>query len=141
MKALAELFAISTIAVMVSMLFGGCSSLNKASAAIDAVSVIESAAAGASGDYAKALAAISKVVQRTKSENGADPLEGYSFSRTYFVDNVQIDNPARITWVDKWSKSGSAGKGEVPQPSEGITGNDALVDEIADALIKAGVAE
>ncbi|HSA02154.1 MAG TPA: hypothetical protein P5055_15590 [Candidatus Paceibacterota bacterium] len=126
--------------ILSTVLFVSCASINKDFSAIDPSAIIESAAAGATGDYGKALSAISKSVQKRKAES--DVLAGYIFTRTYFFDGAPVDDPARITWVDRWSKTNSAGQQVVP-PTTGpeIPVDDALVDEIAAALVEAGLAK
>jgi hypothetical protein len=62
-----------------------------------------------------------------------DKLAGYSFTRTYFYDGQPVPDPARITWVDKWEKTESAGKATPPTS----TTNAVAVDEADDALAAA----
>jgi len=140
----AQIFAIGTILAMASLLFcGGCSTVGNGRADIDPVAALTAAAAGASGDYAKALSEISKAVARRQSKS--DPLSGYTFQRTYFFDGAPVADPSRITWKDEWSKVGTAGNQDVPAAGSGNAAeaplDDALVDEIVNALIRAGLAE
>ena len=142
----AQIFALGTILAMLSLLFGGgCSTIGNGQLDIDAGAAIEAAAAGASGDYAKALAAISKAVKKRQADG--DPLVGFSFTRTYFYDGTPVPDPSRITWKDEWSRTGTAGGQSVPAVVETGTASassspdEDLVNEIAEALIRAGLAE
>ena len=142
MKALAELLLIAVVACIVSIAAGGCAALTGGSDSIDAGAVIQAAAAGASGDYAKALAQIAKIVE--KREGKTDPLAGYSFTRTYFYDGTPVPDASRITWQDTWTKTGSAGKADVPPEPEATPAggaDDALAEEIAAILTGMGLAE
>ena len=112
---------------------------------VDTGAVIKAAAAGASGDYAKALAEIGKAVE--KREAKGDPLAGYAFTRTYFYDGTPVTDPSRITWVDKWERTASAGTATPPAVSTGTASgepataeDDALAGEIADILTDLGLA-
>ena len=142
----AQIFAIGTILAMLSLLFGGgCSTIGTARDNLDAGSVIEAAAAGATGDYAKALAAISKAVKKRQADG--DPLAGFTFTRTYFYNGAPVSDPSRITWKDEWARTGTAGGQSVPTVVETGTASassppdEDLVNEIAEALIRAGLAE
>lgn len=142
----AQIFAIGTILAMLSLLFGGgCSTIGNGRLDIDAGAVIGAAAAGATGDYAKALAAISKAVKKRQADG--DPLAGFTFTRTYFYNGAPVSDPSRITWKDEWARTGTAGGQSVPAVVETGTASassppdEALVNEIAEALIRAGLAE
>ena len=142
----AQIFAIGTILAMLSLLVGGgCSTTGNGRLDIDAGAAIKAAAAGASGDYAKALAEIGKAVE--KREAKGDPLAGYAFTRTYFYDGTPVPDPSRITWVDKWEKTSSAGTASPPAVTTGSASSepasaedDALAGEIADILTDLGLA-
>lgn len=142
----AQIFALGTILAMLSMLFGGgCATIGNGRLDIDAGAVIDAAAAGASGDYAKALAAISKAVKKRQTDG--DPLAGFTFTRTYFYNGAPVPDPSRITWKDEWARTGTAGGQSVPTFVETGTASassppdEDLVNEIAEALIRAGLAE
>ena len=62
-----------------------------------------------------------------------DKLAGYSFTRTYFYDGQPVPDPSRITWVDKWEKTESAGNATPPA----ATTNAVAVDDADDALAAA----
>lgn len=151
MKRTAALVLITLIAA-----FGfGCASIGNgkldgpvvdAAKNVDKAALIEAAAAGASGDYAKALSKIAKSVQKRESKD--DPLAGYDFTRTYFYDGTPVQDPSRITWVDKWEKTSSAGTATPPAVSTGTAStepasaeDDALAAEIADILTDLNLAE
>lgn len=135
------------LALAIPLLMGvsGCTAMGAARDNLDAGAVIEAAAAGATGDYAKALAAISKAVKKRQADG--DPLAGFSFTRTYFYDGTPVPDPSRITWKDEWSRTGTAGGQSVPAVVETGTASassppdEDLVNEIAEALIRAGLAE
>ena len=123
----------------------GCANIGNGKLDADTGAVIKAAAAGASGDYAKALAEIGKAVE--KREAKGDPLAGYAFTRTYFYDGTPVTDPSRITWVDKWERTASAGTATPPAVSTGTASgepataeDDALAGEIADILTDLGLA-
>lgn len=137
------------IAIIAGAMLSGCANLGngkldgaavEAAKNVDKVALIEAAAAGASGDYAKALQKIAKAVQKNAPASAASPLEGYEFTREYFYMGQPVPDPSRITWIDKWQKTGSAGKSDIPQSETGNAAtsapdeNDALAAEIADIL-------
>jgi len=136
----AQIFAIGTILAMLSLLVGGgCSTVGDgrlepvtkatAKAALTAASV-------AAPEYAAVLKRIQAQVEsygETKAE--ADRLAGFAFTRTYFLDGNPIPDPARLTWVDKWEKTESAGDKTPPKESKNTASVDA--DEADDALAAA----
>lgn len=137
MRGLAELFAIATLACIASVLLGGCASMRGAQD-IDHAAVISAAAAGASGDYGKALKGIAKLVEQRTGKD-ANALDGYSFTRTYFYDGAPVPDPSRITWTDKWEKTSSAGESAPPTTATGTASatanaDEALAAEIAELL-------
>lgn len=83
-------------------------------------------------------AAILKRIQAQIESYGADgdkssPIDGFSFTRTYFYDGSPVPDPARITWVDKWERTESAGKATPPTSKT----NAATADDADDALAAA----
>jgi len=136
----AQIFAIGTILAMLSLLVGGgCSTVGDgrlepvtkatAKAALTAASV-------AAPEYAAVLKRIQAQVEsygETKAE--ADRLAGFAFTRTYFLDGNPIPDPARLTWVDKWEKTESAGDKTPPKEPKNTASVDA--DEADDALAAA----
>ena len=136
----AQIFALGTILAMLSLLVGGgCSTVGDgrlepvtkatAKAALTAASV-------AAPEYAAVLKRIQAQVEsygETKAE--ADRLAGFAFTRTYFLDGNPIPDPARLTWVDKWEKTESAGDKTPPKESKNTASVDA--DEADDALAAA----
>ena len=127
-------------ALMAAVWFGaGCASLGDgklepvtkatAKAALTAGSI-------AAPEYASVLKRIKAQVEsygETKAE--ADRLAGFAFTRTYFLDGNPIPDPARLTWVDKWEKTESAGDKTPPKESKNTASVDA--DEADDALAAA----
>jgi len=146
--------AVAVLFALIASLLSGCANLGNgkldgpvvdAAKNVDAGAIIKAAAAGASGDYAKALAEIGKAVE--KREAKGDPLAGYAFTRTYFYDGTPVPDPSRITWVDKWERTASAGTATPPAVSTGTASgepataeDDALAGEIADILTDLGLA-
>ena len=134
------------IVVVLSFLpvLAGCASLSGAGN-VDTGAVLRAAAAGASGDYAKAVVEIAKLVEKRTSKAGAaDPLAGFTFTRTYFYDGAPVPDPSRITWTDQWSKTGSAGKESVPVSNvvaAASASEAAFRAEIAAILKAAGIGE
>ena len=136
----AQIFALGTILAMLSLLVGGgCSTVGDgrlepvtkatAKAALTAGSI-------AAPEYAAVLKRIQAQVEsygETKAE--ADRLAGFAFTRTYFLDGNPIPDPARLTWVDKWEKTESAGDKTPPKESKNTASVDA--DEADDALAAA----
>jgi len=139
----AQIFAIGTILAMLSLLVGGgCTSLGKVGdgklepVTKGAAKAALTAASAAAPEYAAVLKRIQAQVERygeTKAE--ADRLAGFAFTRTYFLDGNPIPDPARLTWVDKWEKTESAGEKTPPKESKNTASVDA--DEADDALAAA----
>ncbi len=92
------------------------------------------AASVAAPEYAAILRRIQTQIENY-GENRAevDPLAGFVFTRVYFYDGQPVPDPARITWVDKWEKTESAGKATPPA----ATTNTVSADEADDALAAA----
>ena len=134
----AQIFALGTILAMLSLLVGGgCSTVGDGR--LEPVTKATAKAALTAGSIAAPeYAAVLKRIQ-TKIENYGetakqdDKLAGYSFTRTYFYDGQPVPDPARITWVDKWEKTESAGKATPPA----ATTNAVAVDDADDALAAA----
>jgi hypothetical protein len=139
----AQIFALGTILAMLSLLVGGgCTSLGKVGdgklepVTKGAAKAALTAASAAAPEYAAVLKRIQAQVERygeTKAE--ADRLAGFAFTRTYFLDGNPIPDPARLTWVDKWEKTESAGEKTPPKESKNTASVDA--DEADDALAAA----
>ena len=136
----AQIFAIGTILAMLSLLVGGgCSTVGDGR--LEPVTKATAKAALAAGsvaapEYAAVLKRIQAQVEsygETKAE--ADRLAGFAFTRTYFLDGNPIPDPARLTWVDKWEKTESAGDKTPPKESKNTASVDA--DEADDALAAA----
>lgn len=139
------IFAMTLLALAGFVLLCGCASLRADVGEVDTGAVLKAAAAGASGDYGKAISEIAKAVEkRTGKTPAPDPLAGFSFTRTYFYDGMPVADPAKITWEDRWTKTGAAGKSDVPVASSTSTASAAdaaLREDIAAILKAAGVAE
>ena len=131
------------VALMALVYFGsGCATMSKigdgelepitkatAKAALTAGSI-------AAPEYAAVLKRIQAQVEsygETKAE--ADRLAGFAFTRTYFLDGNPIPDPARLTWVDKWEKTESAGDKTPPKGYKNTASVNA--DEADDALAAA----
>ena len=63
-----------------------------------------------------------------------DQLAGYAFTRTYFYDGAPVPDPSRITWVDKWEKTESAGNATPPTTTTNTVTVDAADDALAAAI-------
>ena len=96
------------------------------------------AGAIAAPEYAAVLKRIQSQIEGygEKAEQ-TDQLAGYAFTRTYFYDGAPVPDPARITWVDKWEKTESAGKATPPTSKT----NAAVSLEDADDALAAAIAE
>lgn len=132
-----------TIAAILGIaLLAGCASLGKvgdgklepvtkgaAKAALTAASV-------AAPEYAAVLKRIQAQIEGYGEKSAqTDQLAGYAFTRTYFYDGSPVPDPSRITWVDKWEKTESAGDKTPPKESKNTASVDA--DEADDALAAA----
>jgi hypothetical protein len=92
------------------------------------------AGAVAAPEYAAVLKRIQAQIENYGEKSAqTDQLAGYAFTRTYFYDGSPVPDPSRITWVDKWEKTESAGKATPPT----ATTNSAAADEADDALAAA----
>ena len=91
------------------------------------------AGAVAAPEYAAVLKRIQAQIDAYGEETAkSDQLAGYAFTRTYFYDGAPVKDPSRITWVDKWEKTESAGKATPPSAT-----TNAAADEADDALAAA----
>lgn len=107
----AQIFAIGTILAMASLLFcGGCSTVGNGKLDVDAGSVIEAAAAGASGDYAKAFAKIQKLLDKRKAVSQDIDVTmralGYTEQLTLYFDGMAIEDHQRFGYKQEWFKAG-----------------------------------
>lgn len=96
------------------------------------------AGAIAAPEYAAVLKRIQAQIE-TYGEKSAqsDQLAGYAFTRTYFYDGQPVPDPARITWVDKWEKTESAGNATPPTSKTNV----AVTVDAADDALAAAIAE
>lgn len=127
-----QILAILAIAILAS----GCASLGDGKlspTAKKAASAALTAGSLAAPQYAEILSQIRAEVEKSGGVV-PDPLAGYSFTRTYFYDGSPVPDPSRITWVDKWEKTASAG--EATPPIAGKDGKEVVSDE-DDALAQA----
>lgn len=94
------------------------------------------AGAIAAPEYAAVLKRIQAQVESygEKAEQ-SDPLDGFQFTRTYFLDGSPIPDPARLTWIDKWERTESAGDKTPPKETKNTASVEA--DEADDALAAA----
>lgn len=92
------------------------------------------AGAVAAPEYAAVLKRIQAQIENYGQDAAkSDPFDGFAFTRTYFYDGQPVPDPSRITWVDKWEKTESAGKATPPA----ATTNAVAVDDADDALAAA----
>ena len=107
----AQIYALGTILAMLSLLVGGgCSTLGNGQLDIDAGAAIEAAAAGASGDYAKAFAKMQKLLDKRKAI-GQDisvtmKALGYTEALTLYFDGRVIDDHKRFGYKREWYETG-----------------------------------
>mgnify|MGYP001312021928 CR=1 FL=1 len=139
MKTVAAAIAYFAVLMAVVWFGAGCATIgdgklepvtkSTAKAALTAASV-------AAPEYAAILRRIQTQIENY-GENRAevDPLAGFVFTRVYFYDGQPVPDPARITWVDKWEKTESAGDKTPPKESKNTASVDA--DEADDALAAA----
>jgi len=139
----AQIFALGTILAMLSLLVGGgCTSLGKVGdgklepVTKGAAKAALTAASAAAPEYAAILKRIqSQIENYGDSSAKTDQLAGFAFTRVYFYDGTPVPDPSRITWVDKWEKTESAGEKTPPKESKNTASVDA--DEADDALAAA----
>ena len=92
------------------------------------------AGAVAAPEYAAVLKRIQAQIENYGQDAAkSDPFDGFAFTRTYFYDGQPVPDPSRITWVDKWERTESAGKATPPA----ATTNAVAVDDADDALAAA----
>lgn len=107
----AQIFALGTILATLSLLVGGgCSTTGNGRLDIDAGAAIEAAAAGASGDYAKAFAKIQELLDKRKAI-GQDisvtmKALGYTEALTLYFDGMAIEDHQRFGYKQEWFKAG-----------------------------------
>lgn len=94
------------VAVMAALLMGvsGCATVG------DFLSS-DTASSLSSGDYAKALAEIQKIIGKKKETS---PVEGYEFQRVYKYKG-SVCEAKDISWDNIWSQTGNAAK-DGPRP-------------------------
>ena len=107
----AQIFALGTILAMLSLLVGGgCSTIGNGQIDIDAGAAIEAAAAGASGDYAKAFAKIQKLLDKRKAVSQDIDVTmralGYTEQLTLYFDGMAIEDHQRFGYKQEWFKAG-----------------------------------
>ena len=133
--------ATSFLALMAYIgLFAGCATAGKVGdgklepITKGAAKAALTAGATAAPEYAAVLKRIqSQIEGYGDSSVKSDQLTGFSFTRVYFYDGQPVPDPSRITWVDKWEKTESAGKATPPT----ATTNAVATDEADDALAAA----
>ena len=108
---------------------------------VDKVAIIEAAAAGASGDYAKALSKIGKAVQKKQKAiadlDAAMKDAGFAFARAMYFDGTLIQDETRFSKREWWEKVtvGDAALPSTPSATTELSSeDDALASEIADIL-------
>lgn len=123
-----------------AILASGCASLGDGKlqpATKKAASAALTAGAIAAPEYAAIINRIKAVVETQGGASAADPLAGYLFTRTYFFDGAPVPDPGRITWVDKWERTASAGTTTPPVATTNAAvaaDDEALAEAIADIL-------
>ena len=128
-------------ALMAVVWFGaGCATLSKVGdGKLEPVSKATAKAALTAGavaapEYAAVLKRIQAQIENYGQDAAkTDQLAGFAFTRTYFYDGLPVHDPSRITWVDKWEKTESAGKATPPTS----TTDAVAVDDADDALAAA----
>lgn len=140
MKTVSAAIAYFAALTTVCWFLSGCATLSKVGdGRLEPVTKATAKAALAAGSIAAPeYAAILKRIQAQIENYGekatqADKLEGFAFTRTFFYDGAPVPDPSRITWVDKWEKTESAGKATPPA----ATTNAVAVDDADDALAAA----
>ena len=93
------------------------------------------AGAVAAPEYAAVLKRIQAQIENYGQDAAkTDQLAGFAFTRTYFYDGLPVPDPARITWVDKWERTESAGKATPPTKTNAAVAVDDADDALAAAI-------
>ena len=123
------------VALAMVLLFGmsGC-------ATVGGLLSSDTASNFSSGDYAKALAEIQKIIGKKKEPS---PIEGYEFQRVYKYKG-SVCEAKDISWDNIWLQTGNAAK-DGPPPTVIVTTNGSIdaveseINEIADLLEDLGL--
>ena len=93
------------------------------------------AGAVAAPEYAAVLKRIQAQIENYGQDAAkSDPFDGFAFTRTYFYDGQPVPDPSRITWVDKWERTESAGKATPPTKTNAAVAVDDADDALAAAI-------
>jgi hypothetical protein len=137
MKTVVRIFAVLSAFAAFALLglFTGCATLSKVGdGKLEPVSKATAkaaltAGAAAAPEYAAVLRRIQAQIEgHGEKAAQADQLAGFKFTRTYFMDGSPIPDPSRLTWIDKWEKTESAGEKTPPKESKetaSVTADDA----------------
>ena len=131
---------LKSFALALAILASGCTSLGGGKlepATKKVASAALTAGAIAAPEYTAIINRIKAVVEAQGGVSTTDPLAGYLFTRTYFYDGTPVSDPSRITWVDKWERSTSAGTTTPPVITTNTivaSDDDALAETIANIL-------
>ena len=146
MKTILRIFAVLS-AIAAFALIGlpmGCASIPKVGdgklepVTKGAAKAALTAGAVAAPEYAAVLKRIQAQIEGYGQDAAkTDQLAGFAFTRTYFYDGQPVPDPARITWVDKWEKTESAGKATPPTSKTNV----AVTVDAADDALAAAIAE
>lgn len=146
MKTLVRIAAVLAAAAAMALigLSMGCASLSgsKAVAAakqIDKAALVNAAAAGARGDYAKALAEIAaaakKKRQATIELDEAMKAAGFVFARTLYFDGALIEDHSRFSMDERWSrKTVGAGAVSASAAPAAAADDEEWLDEVMESL-------
>ena len=141
----AQIFVLGTLLAMLSMLFGGgCSTLGNGRLDIDAGTAIETAAAAASGDYAKAFAKMQTLLKKRQAV-GQDisvtmQALGYTEQLTLYFDGMAIEDHQRFGYKQEWFKAGGGAAavylatGTKTNAAASAAEFDDLIDQFVDVL-------
>lgn len=143
MKTVAAAIAYFAVLMAVCWFGSGCATLSKVGdGKLEPVTKATAKAALTAGSIAAPeYAAVLKRIQAQIDSYGqdaakSDPFDGFAFTRTYFYDGQPVPDPSRITWVDKWERTESAGKATPPTKT-----NAAVAVDDADDALAAAIAE
>ena len=141
----AQIFAIGTILAMASLLFcGGSTPAGNGQLDSDAGAAIDAAAAGASGDYAKAFAKIQKLLDKRKavSQDISVTMKalGYTEALTLYFDGMAIEDHQRFGYTQEWFKAGGGvdavmlATGTKTNTAASVAEFDDLISQFVDVL-------
>lgn len=134
---------VAIIAIIAAALLSGCATVSKiGDGKLEPVTKATAKAALTAGsiaapEYAAVLKRIQAQIEGYGKTAAAanDPLDGFKWSREFYYDGSPVKDPSRITWVDKWERTESAG--DKAPPTSKTNSATVATDDADDALAAA----